>query len=183
MNLAKHKRSTPRISSKNIVAAQNTLAAMSLKTKEKLVDEIFLMQPSFLGTVLVQPRMGVSIEKVDFLLRLLLQTYLAMRESGGEWPTITEDELAHNVTRISKVIDFQSRLKGEQQSQGIRQYGESHPEPFLFSCIIKELNDWEKTVTAHESDRYVILAAITLCESIARAGKGTSSQLPADIDH
>lgn len=62
-----------------LVIAIQKVRAMSMKDKEHLTDEVFAKQPNMLCSVLALSRMGVSIEKVDFLLELLLLSYVSRR--------------------------------------------------------------------------------------------------------
>ena len=82
-----------RISRNALAQAIATVRAMDMKQKEQLADELFRAQPHLLGSFLVQKQLGVSLEKMDFLIDLLLICFQAMKESGFTWPLITEDEL------------------------------------------------------------------------------------------
>ena len=63
---------------------------MSMRQKEQVADELFREQPNMLGSFLVQKQMGVSFEKMEFLLDILLICFQAMKESGLDWPLITD---------------------------------------------------------------------------------------------
>jgi hypothetical protein len=70
------------------------IAVEKMKSEEKLrlADEIFAVQPNMLGSVLVLSRLGVSTKKLEFALETLFLCFQAMKESGLDWPLITEDE-------------------------------------------------------------------------------------------
>jgi hypothetical protein len=72
---------------------------MSLQQKESLADEIFAHQPNLLASVIAQQRLGVSYEKMDFLLEILLICYQAMKETGMRWALICEDNQEYQMTR------------------------------------------------------------------------------------
>ena len=67
---------------------------MDRQWKEQLADEIFRVQPNMLGSILILPSLGVSMEKVEFALGVLLVCFQAMKDSGLAWPVITEAEQA-----------------------------------------------------------------------------------------
>ena len=58
--------SMSRISIPAVANAVRKVRAMDIKQKEKLVDAVFLEQPNMLAAVLVLPRFGVSMAKLDF---------------------------------------------------------------------------------------------------------------------
>jgi hypothetical protein len=66
--------------------------AMTRAQKEQLADDMFQVQPNMFGSFLVQNQLGVSPEKMEFLLEILFVCFQAMKESGLQWPLITEDE-------------------------------------------------------------------------------------------
>ena len=57
-----------RISIEHVVAAAKKVQAMDVTQKTSLADEIFAKQPNLLASCLVQPRLGVDPQSVDFLL-------------------------------------------------------------------------------------------------------------------
>jgi hypothetical protein len=77
-----------RISLDAVAQAMRVIRALNLKQKEGLIDEIFLAQPHMLGSVLVLQKFGVSSEKMEFAIDLLILCFQAMKESGLSWPLI-----------------------------------------------------------------------------------------------
>lgn len=63
------------------------------------------------GTALVQQRLGVSFEKMAFLLGLLLVCFHAMKESGLASPLITEAELDRQLQRYTAIVSFSANLE------------------------------------------------------------------------
>jgi hypothetical protein len=61
-----------RISAEVLIGAEATVRAMDLKRKETLVDELYRAQPHVLASFLVQQRLRVSPEKMEFLIELML---------------------------------------------------------------------------------------------------------------
>ncbi len=64
-----------RISRHTMVQAITKVQEMDVKQKELLADEVFHAQPNLLGSFLVQTRLGVSLEKMEFLLDSLLVSF------------------------------------------------------------------------------------------------------------
>ena len=57
-----------RISQDALVSAVVRVRAMDLIQKEQRADELFLAQPNFFASFMVQQKLGVSLVKMDFLL-------------------------------------------------------------------------------------------------------------------
>lgn len=67
-----------RISHKALAQAIATVRSMDMKQKEQFSDELFRAQPHLFGSFLVQKQLGVSVEKMDFLVDLLFMCFQAM---------------------------------------------------------------------------------------------------------
>jgi hypothetical protein len=76
-----------------------------------LTDEVFAKQPNLLASCLVQPRLGAAMESVDFLLHILLVCFQAMKESGGDWPLITEAEQDRQLARLPETVKFSEDIR------------------------------------------------------------------------
>jgi hypothetical protein len=63
---------------------------------------------------LVQKQLGVTLEKMDFLVDIVLICFEAMKESGLTWPLITEDEQDRQMARF---VGTQGPLPGDWQRQ------------------------------------------------------------------
>lgn len=156
-----------RISIQALTTAIQTIRAMSMSQKEQLVDEVFLKQPNMLGSFLVQKQMGVSLEKMEFLLEILLICFQVMKESRLTWPLITEDEQDKQLSRYTAAVKFGEDLNSSLQHLALKQYIESHPEQYLLAFVIGEINDWLLRIHPEETDKYVMLAAANFVNCIA----------------
>lgn len=148
---------------------------MSQQQKEHLADELFRTQPSLLGSVLVQPRLGVSLAKMEFLLDLLFVCFQAMKESGLSWPPISEDELDRQSQHFAAIATFGDGLGDALRQRSMQQYIESHPEKQLLAFVQMETMQWLKTIVAEESDKYVMIAAWNIVNCIAFVPMAASS--------
>jgi hypothetical protein len=156
-----------RISIDTLNVAKSKIEAMDLRQKELLLDEIFQNQPHLLGLVLVQQTLGVSLEKIDFLLNILLNCFQAMKESGLKWPKISEDEIERQMDRFVATVNFAVDLGSALQDQSIQQYAEGHHEIALLAYVQAETESWLKRIKTEESDKNLIIAAMTFVNCIA----------------
>jgi hypothetical protein len=158
-----------RIPREAVVRAVVKVQGMGFADKQRLADELFHAQPHVLASVLVQGRLGVSVEKMDFLLGLVLVAFQAMKESGLAWRLITEDEQDRRITRLSEAIRFGEELPAERRAEGMMDYVRSHPEQELLAFVYAETTRWLQRVVPEELDKYVMLAALNFVDCIANA--------------
>lgn len=147
---------------------------MDVKQKEQLADEIFRVQPHLLASVVVQKRMGVTLEKIDFLFDVLFICFQAMKESGLTWPIITEDEQDRQMGRYVASVKFGDDLGKSLRDQSMRQYIEDHPEKELLAYVVAETANWLKRIVPDETDKYIMLAAANFVNCIAFVPMGAS---------
>ena len=152
-----------RLSTESVEKSVDAVQAMDRAQKERLADEIFRMQPNMLGSILVLPRLGVPMEKVEFAVGVLLVCFQAMKESGLAWPVITEDEQS-----ASSRVSWRRRALGEDiapslRSRALRRYIAAHPKS-LAAYVASDTSKWLGEVAADESDKYAMLAVWNLVE-------------------
>jgi hypothetical protein len=158
-----------RISSRALGRAIDTVQAMDLRQREELADEIFRVQPNLLASVIVQKEFGVCLEKMDFLINILLVCFQAMKVSGLTWATITEDEQDLQMQRYVAFFDSSVSKDDRHRDQVMCRYIEGHPEKSLVAYVASETTRWLQQVVPEESDKYVMLAAWNLINCIAFA--------------
>lgn len=146
-----------------IIAAQ----AMDRSQKEQLADEVFRTQPNLLGAVLVLPRLGVALPKVDFAVEILFVCFLAMKASGLTWPVITEDDLERQSKRFIAISRFADDLDEHLRKRSMDQYIAEHPEKNLLAYVTGETSKWLASIAPEESDKYVMLAIWDVVNCIA----------------
>lgn len=83
-----------------------TVRALDLMGNERCCDEIFAKQPCLLASCLALPRMGVSMPKLERLLHILLVCFQTMKETGLEWPSISENEQERQLARWGGAVHF-----------------------------------------------------------------------------
>ena len=118
---------------------------------------------------MVQKQLGVSLEKMDFLVQFLLICFQAMKESGLTWPLITEDEQERQMARFVATVQFHDDLRGSLRDRTLREYIETHPEKELLAFVQVETSNWLQRVVPNESDKYVVMAAFNFVNCIAFA--------------
>jgi hypothetical protein len=162
-----------RISVDNLAAAIRKVRSMSLKEKEALAEEIHLRQPHMLASCLVQSRLGVEPAAVEFLLNVLLVCYQSMKESGLQWPVITEDEQERQMQRWIGAVQFSEHAAGSAADGAREQYASQHPEQPLLAFVVSETNQWLREISERnaeaQSDKFVMMASMNLVNCIAGA--------------
>lgn len=162
------------ISVEQVATAARKVRAMSMAEKVALTEEIHQRQPNLLASCLVQPRLGVAIEKVEFLLNILLVCFQAMKEAGVHWPLISEQEQERHLSRHIGAVRFSEELTDPALADAARtEYLADHPETPLLAFVIGECNAWLADLARRhdesESDKFVMMAAINLVNCIAAA--------------
>ena len=165
-----------RISMPALGNAIQKVRAMNTQDKERLADEVFLKQPNMLGSVLALSQMGVSFEKIGLVLDILFTCFQAMKESGLNWPVITEEDQDKQLGRYVGIVKFSEDLSAGLANISMKQYIESHPEQLLFAFVTGELNDWIERSRFEKNDKYVMLSATNLVNCIAFVSMPTLNQ-------
>jgi hypothetical protein len=99
-----------RISIAHLAAAINKVRAMDMAQRVSLAEEISAAEPHMLASCLVQTRLGLDASAVDILLNILLVCYQAMKESGLQWPLISEDEQERQLRRLTGAVLFSEKM-------------------------------------------------------------------------
>jgi len=162
-----------RITVDHLAAAIRKVRSMSLQEKEALAEEIHRCQPHMLASCLVQSRLGVAPAAVEFLLHILLVCYQSMKESGLQWPVITEDEQERQMQRWIGAVQFSEHAMGSAADGAREQYASQHPEQPLLAFVVSETNQWLREISQRhaegESDKFVMMASMNLVNCIAAA--------------
>jgi hypothetical protein len=168
-----------RISIIHVAAAIKKVRGMGMPQRIALAEEISKTQPNLLACCLVQTRLGLEAGDVDILLNILLVCYQAMKESGYQWPVISEEEQERHLKRHVGAVLFSEQMTdpiAADQARG--QYLSSHPEQPLLAYALNEANHWLVDVAQRgaevESDKYLMMAAINLVNCIAYADAGAN---------
>jgi hypothetical protein len=160
-----------RITVDHLAAAILKVRSMSLKEKEALAEEIHRCQPHMLASCLVQSRLGVEPAAVEFLLNILLVCYQSMKESGLQWPVITEDEQERQMQRWIGAVQFSEHAMGSAADGARDQYASQHSEQPLLAFVVSETNQWLREISQRhaeaESDKFVMMASMNLVNCIA----------------
>ena len=166
--------SAGRISVEHVAAAVRKLGKLTLAQKTSLIDEIYIKQPNLLASCAVQAKFGADEQTIEFLLDILFACYLAMAESGYEWPLITDVEQERQLERMVGSVRFSEELADPAAGDAARaQYIANHPEPVLLALVINECNAWLADLSRRhaekESDKFVLMASVNLVNCIAHA--------------
>jgi hypothetical protein len=158
-----------RITRYALARAVARVRAMDATQKEQLADQLFRVQPHVFASLLVQKELGVSRDKLDFLVDILLICFQAMKESGVTWPLITEDEQDRQMGRLVATVQFGDDVPGSLCDRALKQYIEAHPESELLAFVNVEAVNWLQRVVPDDSDKYIVMAALNFVNWIAFA--------------
>lgn len=147
--------------------AEVAVRAMGLEERMRLADEIFLQQPNLLASVLVLPRMGVTMVQLDPVITILLVAWMAMKTSGHHWPLISEDVQERCLQRLTGRIRFVEGLSSEMLGKATQQQIDEHREPYLLAFVFGHLGEHDLVSVRTEAEKYLMLAALNLVDCIA----------------
>ena len=167
-----------RISLDNVGTALRKVQGMDSAAQVALAEEIFQNQPNLLASCLVQPKLGVGNEALALLLNILLVCYQAMKESGFEWPTISEDEQERQLKRMVGAVEFSRGFSDPTTANAATElYLREHPEQALLAFVLNECRAWLTRIasrdTKDESDKFALMASFNLVNCIAYSEAAT----------
>ena len=154
------------ISQAVLANAAIAVGAMDMKRRVALADEIFLHQPNLLASVLVQQRMGASLQQIDVLVNILLVAYQAMKTSGQRWPVISEATQERCLQRLTGRVRFAEGLGLELLQQAVQDQIDAHG-PYLLAFAYGQLREHDLLAVKTEAEKYLLLAALNLVDCIA----------------
>jgi len=153
-----------------MVRADLDVRGMDQAQKVSLADEIFAQQPNLLASILVLPRMGVSMVQLEVPLHILFVTFTAMKLSSKAWPVVTEEIQEGCLQRLTARARFNEGLPGELADKVIRQFCDEHAERFLLAFVYGYLGDHDLLGIRTDATKYLVLAALNLVECVAFVG-------------
>lgn len=144
--------------------------AMSHDQKVSLADEIYEQQPNMLASILVLPRMGVSMVQLEVPLHILLVTFQAMKRSGRTWPIISEAVQETCLQRLTARARFNDGLPDQLETKVVQQFCDEHPERYLLAFVYGYLGDHDLLSVRTDAEKFLLLAALNLVDCVAFAG-------------
>jgi hypothetical protein len=154
--------------SQDVIAdAAAALDAMTAQQRVALADDIFAEQPNLLASVLVHQRMGANLQQIEVLLNLLFVAHLAMKRSGRRWPLITEAIQDRCLQRLTDRLRLAQGLAPRRLRRAVQGAIDKHREPDLLAYAYGHLNEHGLLTIDTEAQKYLMLAALNLVESIA----------------
>ncbi|MDQ5961004.1 MAG: hypothetical protein QG592_2087 [Pseudomonadota bacterium] len=155
------------ISQKLLVNAVLAVNAMNAQEKVLLADEIFAHQSNLLASVLVLPRMGVSLQQLEVPITILLVIWQAMKTSGRNWPMISEDIRERCLQRLTARSRFIEGLPVALQQRAVQDQIEEHGEPQLLAHVYGQLRENGLLAIRTDAEKYLVLAALNLVDCVA----------------
>ena len=163
-----------RVSINHLAIAIKKVRAMTMADQVALAEEIYAKQPHLLASCLALPGLGVDINTVERPLQILFVCYQAMKESGLQWPMISENEQERQLNRLAGAALFSENIADPIAADEARcQYITNHPEQPLLAFVMGESNQWLLDLARRnlesESDKYVMMVSVNLVNCIAYA--------------
>ncbi len=158
---------TPALLAKAIAALEN----MALTDKKVLLDEIQKTQPNLLYSTLAPLKSHGESQQTQMLISFLLLARLAMSYSQRNWPLITEQTISDSLRRLTEKIKSTESVSPSRRAQGIRQYTETHAEPYLLALAHEEISKAGWHSTSDGLSKHSQLVLLTLVESIGQASE------------
>lgn len=162
---------TPRIRVEHVAEAKRVVDSLAFRDKEQLVDEIFKTQPNLLASVLVLTRKGVTNEDLDVLLNILFICYEAVRAAGIQIPQVSESVQELCLARIVGRSKFIEGLSSKMSAKATKQQIDEHDEKYLLAIVMAELKEHNLEAVKTEAEKYILLTALNLVETIAYVTK------------
>jgi hypothetical protein len=158
-----------RISRASLIHAIAKVRAMNRRQTEALIQEVSRHQPNIHGCVLIQRCFGVSQDKLNFLVHIMLVFFQAMKESELDWPAISVDELDRHMPVYIDLVRCGAHMETGARDRAMTRYIDAHAERELFAYVHEETAGWLATTVAEETDRYIMIVVATLVSCIAHA--------------
>jgi hypothetical protein len=158
-----------RISRASLVHAIAKVRAMDMRQREELIDEVACNQPNIHACVLMQKRFGVSHEKLNHLLYIMLVCFQAMKESELVWPVIGVSEIDRHMPVYIGLVKCDEYMESGTRDKKLSRYIDDHPERELFAYVYEETAHWHTTIVPEYTDKYIMIVAATLVTCIAYA--------------
>ncbi len=116
-----------------------------------------------LASILVLPRMGVSMAQLEVPLHILLVTFQAT------WPIISEAVQETCLQRLTARARFNDGLPDQLASKVVRQFCDEHPERYLLAFVYGYLGDHDLLSVRTDAEKFLLLAALNLVDCVAFA--------------
>ena len=159
-----------RLSQAVVAQAAIEVDGMDLARKVATADEIFVVQPKLLSSVLALPLMGANMEQVEVVLHILLVAHAAMKRSGHTWPVVSEADQEKHLQRLTARMRFRQGQPSHLADQVIEQYLDEHRERYLLAFAYGHLGEHDALGARTDAQKYILLAAFNLVECIAEVG-------------
>jgi hypothetical protein len=156
-----------KISNEHLTQAILKAGAMNLKQKEDAFDEIFREQPNILASILVQQKMGNSLEQMETLLNILLVAHIALKEAQITIALVTEELQNRELDKLIAHVRFGDDLENEQLDDSIKQYIANHNETWLLAFAYTEMDSAGFTKLLYENSKYLLMAGINIVNCIS----------------
>lgn len=151
----------------HLKVAIGQLADMSMSEKEAELDIIYREQPNMLASVLVQQKMGNSLEQIEVLLHILLVIHLSLREAGVDIATVSEAMQEQQLRRLIGRVKFTEDLNQPTSAHtALSNMIDESPEKWLYAYTINEIQAAGFLDLTYENSKYLALCGLNLVNCI-----------------
>lgn len=154
------------VTAKNLAQAIHTIQPLSIKEKELICDEIYKEQPNLLASILVQQKLGNSLQDVDVLLQILMVLHLYLKIAGIVIPIISEQEQEYQLGLLKSTILFSNGLEDRLVNDSVNQYISSHNEPLLVAYAIETMRNAGFFEKREKNTKHLMIAGLNLVACI-----------------
>ncbi|MDY0361031.1 MAG: hypothetical protein RBR08_06245 [Desulforegulaceae bacterium] len=159
----------PKISKKALASATRKVNSMDIKAKELAFEDVFAEQPNLLASILVQHRLGNTMNDVESLLHILLVLHFAIKEAGIVIPKISEHEQQRQLEILEHSVLFSEGMSSNLAQSSVNQYINNHKEPVLLAYVIGAMQEAGFLKNKNEASKFLIMTGINLVSCIAEA--------------
>lgn len=158
-----------RLTMETVARATSDVEALDHDGKVRLGDEIFVVQPNLLASILVLARMGVSMPQVEIALHVLFVAFKAMKRSGHQWGMVTMDQQEACMERLTARMRFNDGLPAGLAATGVTRFHVEHPERNLLAYAYGYLGEHDLLKVRTDAEKSLLLAVLNLVECLATA--------------
>ena len=159
-----------RLTTAMVAQAAMDVEALDHDGKVRLADEIFVVQPNLLGSMLVLARMGVNMPEVEIGVHILLVAFQAIKRSRHRWALVTMDLQATCMERLTARMRFNEGLPAELAAEVVTQFHSDHAERYLLAYAYGYLGEHDLLKVRTDAEKSLLLAVLNLVECIAYVG-------------
>ena len=150
-------------------------ASLSIESETEIFDRIYINQPNLLAHVLVLSTLGVSNEKIDPILHLLLVFYHCFTENERwQFPVVSEEELFAADNNTIAMLRFFDKEEPSDRAKYREMSILNYPEQNVYAYMVGYLKDNGFVEEKNEVDEYCLRSIKNVFDCFCRLRKDYS---------